>query len=156
MSEREEAGNGRQVTLQKIYLRDASVEVPNGPRVFTQEWQQPRIDVDLDTRVQQVGDDHHHVAVTVTVNAHIGEEVAYVVEVQQAGVFTVRGFSDEERGRILGVHCPDTLYPYAREAVSELVQRAGFPPFLLQPINFEALFRRRQEEAAAAKNTVSH
>lgn len=156
MSEREGAGSGRQVTLQKIYLRDASVEVPQGPRVFTREWQQPRIDVDLDTRVQQAGEDHHHVAVTVTVTARVGEEVAYVVEVQQAGIFTVQGFNDDERDRVLGVYCPDTLFPYVREAVSDLVQRAGFPPFLLQPINFEALFRRRLEEAASAKNTVSH
>lgn len=152
MSEREEAGAGRQVSLQKIYLRDASVEVPDGPQVFTREWR-PQIDVDLDTRVRGAGDEHHHVAVTVTVTARIEEQIAYIVEVQQAGVFRLRGFDDaEERHRLLGVYCPDTLFPYVREAVSELVQRAGFPPFLLQPINFDALYRRRLEERLEERN----
>lgn len=156
MSERESAGGGRQVSLQKIYLRDASVEVPQGPLVFMRESQQPRVDVDLDTRIQRAGEEHHHVAVTVTVTARVGEEVAYIVEVQQAGVFTLQGFdNDDERNRVLGVYCPDTLFPYAREAISDLIQRAGFPPFLLQPINFEALYRRQREQPDASK-TVSH
>lgn len=156
MSEREEGSGGRQVSLQKIYLRDASVEVPDGPLVFTREWR-PQIDVDLDTRVQEAGEDRHHVAVTVTVTARIDEQVAYIVEVQQAGVFRVSGFENgEERRRVLGVYCPDALFPYVREAISELVQRAGFPPFLLQPINFDALYRRRWEERQAASEAVPH
>lgn len=156
MSEREEGSGGRQVSLQKIYLRDASVEVPEGPLVFTREWR-PQIDVDLDTRVQDAGEDRHHVAVTVTVTARVDEQVAYIVEVQQAGVFRVSGFEDdEERRRVLGVYCPDALFPYVREAVSELVQRAGFPPFLLQPINFEALYRRHREERQTASEAVAH
>lgn len=156
MSERESAGGARQVALQKIYVCDASIEVPQGPQVFMREWQQPRIDVDLDTHVAQAGEEHYQVAVTVTVTARIGDEVAYIVEVQQAGVFTLQGFRDEaERNRVLGVYCPDTLFPYAREAVSDLIQRAGFPPFLLQPINFDALYRRRRQQPDASK-TVSH
>lgn len=156
MSEREDAGDGRRVTLQKIYLRDASVEVPDGPRVFTSEWK-PKIDVDLDTRIQNAGQDHHHVVVTVTVTAKLEDHTAYIVEVQQAGVFTLQGFGEEDRRRVLGVYCPDTLFPYVRETVSDLVQRAGFPPFLLQPINFDALYRSGRTQAEAAPDeAVSH
>lgn len=155
MSEKDAAGNGRRVTLQKIYLRDASVEVPEGPGIFSREWQ-PKIDVDLDTRMQSAGGEHHQVTVTVTVTARSEEKTAYIVEVQQAGVFTLSGFDDQERHRVLGVYCPETLFPYVRATVSDLVQQAGFPPFLLQPINFEALYRRRQQEVEGASQPASH
>lgn len=144
MSETGSEGD-RRVTLQKIYLRDASVEVPGAPAIFAGDWQ-PAIDVDLNMRVENLGEQSHHVTVTATVTAKQGENTAYIVEVEQAGVFRVAGFEDEQtRRQVLGAYCPSVLFPYLREAVGDFVQRAGFPHFLLQPVNFEALYARHLE-----------
>lgn len=130
----------RQVLLQKIYLRDASVEAPLAPQIFSRPWQ-PAVDVNVATNVQTLGDDQFHLVLTVTVTAKLGADTAFLVEVQQAGVFLVRGFEHEqERAAVLAGYCPSLLFPFAREAVADFVQKAGFPQLLLQPINFEALF----------------
>lgn len=135
-------GQGMQVLLQKIYLRDASVEVPDAPRIFTGEWQ-PQMDVDLDTHVESLDEQSYQVTVTITVTAKQGEATAYIVEVQQAGVFQLSGFDDDDQRRqILGTYCPNALFAYAREAVSDFIARAGFPQFLLQPVNFDALYQQ--------------
>lgn len=139
-------GNGaqRQVGLQKIYIRDASIEVPDGPRVFTEEYN-PEVNVDLNTQIQNLSEETHQVVVTVTVTAKQGDRTAYIVEVQQAGVFQLDGFSDDdERNHVLGAYCPSVLFPYIREAIGDMVQRAGFPHFLLQPVNFDMLYAQHQ------------
>lgn len=140
-----DANNGetdRRVTLQKIYVRDASLEVPGAPGVFEGQWQ-PAVNVDLDMRVDDLGEQRHQVSATATVTAKQEDTTVYIVEVEQAGVFRLTGFDDDEaRRQVLGAYCPSVLFPYLREAVSSLVQRAGFPPFLLQPVNFDALYRR--------------
>jgi len=137
-----QATKGKQVLLQKIYLKDASVEVPDGPLIFTREWK-PEIDVDLNTRINDIGENTHQVTVTITVTAKQGEVTAYIVEVQKAGVFQLTGFDSEaELRQILGTYCPNSLFPYVREVVGDLIQRAGFPQFLLQPINFDALYQQ--------------
>lgn len=138
-------GNGaqRQVGLQKIYIRDASIEVPDGPRVFTEEYN-PEVNVDLNTQIQSLSEETHQVVVTVTVTAKQGERTAYIVEVQQAGVFQLDGFAEEERNHVLGAYCPSVLFPYIREAIGDMVQRAGFPHFLLQPVNFDMLYAQHQ------------
>jgi len=147
---------GRKVSLKKIYLRDASVEVPDGPRVFTQEWQ-PDVNVDLNTRVQDLGEDGHHVLVTVTVTAKQDDKTAYIIEVQQAGVFQVTGFDDEaERRHVIGAYCPNLLFPYVRETVGDFIQRAGFPHLLLQPVNFDALYQRHMEEQEGEQREIKH
>lgn len=134
----------RQVALQKIYIRDASIEVPNGPRVFTEQYQ-PEVNVDLNTRIENLSRETHQVTLTVTVTAKQGERTAYIVEVQQAGVFQIDGFDDDaERGHLLGAYCPSILFPYIRESVGDMVQRAGFPHFLLQPVNFDWLYAQHQ------------
>lgn len=148
----------RSVVVQKIYLRDASVEVPKGPQIFSGEWQ-PSINVDLDTRVEGVGEGHHQVTITATVTATQDDATAYIVEVQQGGVFRLTGFDDEESlGQMLGAYCPSVLFPYLREAVGDLVQRAGFPHFVLQPINFDALYQRHREAEAESgtRTSISH
>jgi len=146
----------RQVSLQKIYVRDASVEVPDGPRVFTQEWR-PDVNIDLNTRVEALGDDTHQVLVTVTVTAKQDDKTAYIVEVQQAGVFRVTGFEDDaERRQVIGAYCPNVLFPYVRETVGDLIQRAGFPHILLQPVNFDALYQRHLEEQEREQREVKH
>lgn len=144
-----------QVVLQKIYLKDCSVELPLAPAIFTREWK-PKMDVQINTEVE--GDDNgsQQVTLAVTVTAKLGEETAYLVEVQQAGVFLLQGIADRlQRQAVLGAYCPNMLFPYLRETVSDLVQRAGFPQFLLQPVNFDDLFREymaQQETQSASKH----
>lgn len=130
----------KQVMLQKIHLKDASLEVPQAPQIYTRPWQ-PQVDVQLGINVQNVGPDQHQVVLTITVTAKLDEDVAYLVEVEQAGVFLVQGVNDpDEHGAVLGAYCPNILFPYAREAISDLVARGGFPQLLLQPVNFETLY----------------
>lgn len=132
---------GPQVLLQKIYLKDASLELPQAPAVFTRN-EQPGIDLQLNTAAQNLGNDHHQVTLSLTVTAKLNDATtAFLIEVHQAGIFHVSGFSNPaDIDAVLGTFCPHQLFPYAREAVSELVQRAGFPPLLLQPVNFDALY----------------
>ncbi|HXG29389.1 MAG TPA: protein-export chaperone SecB [Nevskiales bacterium] len=140
----------KQVILQKIYVRDASLEVPNAPTIFTQEWA-PKLDVQLNTAVQDLSAEVHHVVLTVTLTARLGERTAYHAEVQQGGVFRLAGFGDEaERRAVLGAYCPSVLFPFAREAVADLIQRGGFPAFLLQPVNFDALYHQHLAQTRAA------
>lgn len=150
----------RQVLLQKIFVRDASIEVPNAPAVFTRPWQ-PQVDVQVNSRVDDLKNEAWQITLSVTVTAKLGEETAFLVEAHQAGVFSVKGFSQNaELGAVLGAYCPNLLFPFARETISDLVQRAGFPQLLLQPINFDALYlehqRRQQQQAAAAPSTATH
>lgn len=148
------ANNSRQVLLQKIYVKDASIEAPQAPQIFSKNVQ-PQIDVNVGTNMQPMADDQFHVVLTVTVTAKIGEETAFLVEVQQAGIFLVRGFANpEERGAILGGYCPSLLFPFAREAVADFVQKAGFPQLLLQPINFEALYMEHATRQRAESRKV--
>ena len=130
----------RQVLLQKIYIKDASIEVPLAPQIFTGNVQ-PQIDVNVGTAMNPLQEDLFNIVLTVTITAKVGEETAFLVEVQQGGIFLVRGFpSAGEKNAILGGYCPSMLFPFAREAVADFVQKAGFPQLLLQPINFEALY----------------
>jgi preprotein translocase subunit SecB len=150
----------RTVALQKIYLKDASVEAPLAPQIFTRPWQ-PQVDVNVNTAVQTLGGDQFHVVLTLTVTAKLESDVAFLVEVQQAGVFLVRGFEQEaERAAVLAGFCPSQLFPFAREAISDFVQKAGFPQMLLNPINFEQLFveqvQRARENAAQQAPAATH
>lgn len=141
----------KQVVLQKIYVKDASLEVPNAPEIFTQEWA-PKLDVQLNTAVQDLGPDTHQVVLTVTLNARLGERTAYHAEVQQGGVFKLVGFDSEvERRAVLGAYCPSVLFPFAREAAADLIQRGGFPAFLLQPVNFDALYQQHVAQTRAGQ-----
>ncbi|HEY1075318.1 MAG TPA: protein-export chaperone SecB [Fontimonas sp.] len=147
----------RQVLLQKIYVKDASLEVPLAPEVFSRQWQ-PQIDVQVNTEVKGLENDIFHVVLAVTVTAKLGNDVAFLAETHQAGLFAIRGFtSNEDRQAILAGYCPGLIFPFARETIADLVQRGGFPQLLLQPINFEALYvehlnKTREQQAAAAKH----
>lgn len=152
----------RQVLLQKIYVKDASVEVPLAPQVFTRQWQ-PQLDVQVNTEAKPLEGDALQVVLAVTVTAKLGEDVAFLVEAHQAGIFSVRGFTQpEEKAAIAAAYCPNLLFPFARETIADLVQRAGFPQLLLQPINFDALYlehlqraRAQDSQAAPAANSVN-
>ncbi len=152
---------GRQVLLQKIYVKDASVEVPLAPQVFTRQWQ-PQLDVEVNTDAKSLENDSFHVVLAITVTAKLGNDVAFLIEAHQAGVFSVRGFAnDDERRAVLGAYCPNLLFPFARETIADLAQRAGFPQLLLQPINFEALYlehlnRQRAQGQAAPTPAATH
>lgn len=144
----------RQVLLQRIYLKDASLEVPLAPQVFARPWN-PKMDVEIGTSANALGENLYQVTLKVTVTAKLDENaVGFLVEVQQAGVFQLQGFANErETQAVLAGHCPGVVFPFARETVADLVQRGGFPPLLLQPINFEALFAEyaARAQAGAAK-----
>lgn len=142
----------RAVNLQKIYIKDVSVEVPGAPQIFQQQWA-PEADIQLGSGNRGVADDLYEVVLTVTVTAKLGEATAFLVEVKQAGLFTVQGFEEEERGQVLGSFCPNVLFPFAREAISDLVGKAGFPQVLLQPVNFDALYAQHLEQQAQAEQT---
>jgi preprotein translocase subunit SecB len=139
----------KQLIVQKVYVKDASLEVPLAPQVFTRQWQ-PQLDVQVTSGMQTLNPEQHHVVLSVTVTAKLEQDVAFLAEVQQAGVFLVKGFADEtERKRVLGTECLAILFPFARETVAELVQRGGFPQLLLQPVDFGALYDEHQRKSSA-------
>jgi preprotein translocase subunit SecB len=142
------AAAGAQLSLQKVYIKDVSFEVPGAPQIF-QEQGQPQIQLNLSQQIGGLAENVYEVILTVTVTCKLAEKTAYLAEVQQAGVFGMSGFDEQNRDAVLATYCPNVLFPYARQIVSELIQNGGFPPFLMQPINFEALFaeqaRRRAE-----------
>lgn len=139
----------RQLVLQKIYVKDASLEIPHAPVVFTRQWQ-PQIDVQVATSMQTLNPDQHQVLLSVTVTAKLGEEVAFLAEVQQAGIFLIKGVVENaERQRVLGTDCPNILFPFVREAVAELIARGGFPQLLLQPVDFAGLYQEHLRSEAA-------
>jgi preprotein translocase subunit SecB len=145
---------GAQLSLQKVYVKDASFEAPGAPQVF-QEQGQPQVQLNLQQQVTSIGDNVFEVVLSVTVTCKLGEKTAYLAEVQQAGIFGMAGFDASGRDAVLATYCPNVLFPYARQIVSDLIQSGGFPPFLLQPINFEGLYAeqmRRQAEGAPAAN----
>lgn len=136
----------QQFNLQKIYLKDTSFETPNSPAVFTEKWE-PAVNIELQTSGKPLSDDVHEVVLTVTVTAKLGDKTAYLVEVHQGGVFTATGFEGEELGHLLGSYCPNILFPYAREAISDIVAKGGFPQLLLTPVNFDALYAQHKQQA---------
>ncbi|MFQ6332635.1 protein-export chaperone SecB [Methylophilus sp. 3sh_L] len=136
-------------SIEKLYVHDASIEVPNAPAIFT-ERTTPQINVELGNAAQQVEDGIFNVSIKVTVTAKIEDKTAFLVEVNQSGIFAIRNVPQENMEPILAVACPNILFPYAREAISDMVTRAGFMPVLLNPINFEALYLQQQQQAAQA------
>jgi preprotein translocase subunit SecB len=140
--------NAPELQLQNIYIKDASFEAPNGPNLPAAEWS-PQFGMNMAAAGTTVAENIHEVVLTITLEAKVGERVAYLVEVKQAGMFTLRNYSVDDARRIIGGFCPGVLFPYARQAVADLIMRGGFPPFLLPPVNFDALFQQSLEQAAA-------
>ncbi len=136
----------KQFSIQKIYTKDISFETPNAPQVFTSKWE-PAVDFNLGTNVAPLEDSMYEVTLTVTVTVKTEDKTAYLVEVVQAGIFSLAGFSEEEMGPMVGSFCPNILFPYAREVVSDLVTKGGFPQLLLAPVNFDALYQQHLQQA---------
>jgi len=137
-----------QFQLQKMYVKDVSFELPNAPQVF-QEDGQVEIKMNLSQRVDKLADDVHEVVLTVTVTANIEEKTAYLAEVAQAGIFSINGLNEQALHAALNTLCPHTLFPYARRLITDLVADGGFPPLVLQPINFDQIYGQRLKEAQA-------
>lgn len=135
-------------SIEKLYIKDASIEVPNAPQIFTNRTA-PQVNVELANSATKLEEGVYEVSIKVTVTAKIEDNTAFLVEVTQAGIFGIRGIPDENLEMVLAITCPNILFPYAREAISDMVTRAGFMPVLLNPINFEALYAQQQAEGNA-------
>ena len=139
--------------VQKIYLKDVSFEAPNTPMVFNEQTQ-PELNMNLSQKVGKLADGVYEVVLGVTLTCTSEDKTIYLIEVAQAGIFGLAGFDEATLDAMLGIHCPNTLFPYARQTISDLISSGGFPPFYLQPMNFEAIYaeglRRRAEQVAGA------
>lgn len=158
----ETTGQGRSgnLTIQKVYVKDMSFEAPNAPQIFLEQWK-PQIDVQMASQTAPVQDDLHEVVLTVTVTVRFEERTAYLAEVQQAGLFNITGFAQEQFQILVATVCPNVLFPFAREAVCDVVTRGGFPQLLLAPVNFEHLYaqelrRRQQQGESGAQGGATH
>lgn len=140
----------QQFEINKLYTKDISAESPSSPEIYKLAWD-PEINLNLENNVQKLEeDDLFEVTLALTVTATLAEQTAYVIEVEQAGIFTIAGFAEEEQAYMIGAMIPNILFPYARETISTLSQKAGFPPMLLNPIDFNGLFQQHLNEQAAA------
>lgn len=146
-----ENANQPQFALQRIYVKDLSFESPNAPTVFQQQWK-PQVNLDLNTSHTKISDNQYEVVLSLTVTAKLDDKVAYLVEIQQGGVFLVQGIEGPQLGQMLGAYCPNILFPYAREAIDGIVNKGSFPALMLAPVNFDAIYaqalKRQQDEAA--------
>jgi preprotein translocase subunit SecB len=146
-AEAEATIGGVQVSLQSVYLKDCSYESPNGPRLPNNQAWEPKFQLNMNTAAEEIGPDIREVLLTITLEAKQGEATLYLVEVKQAGVFSIVGASVDDMKRLIGSFCPSLLFPYAREVISDLVIKGGFPNFLLPLVNFDALFAQASESA---------
>ena len=145
-----EAATGANFAVEKIYAKDVSFEVPGGPAVFNEQ-AQPQLQMNLSQAVQQIDEGIFEVVLGITLTCTTDDKPMYLAEVKQAGVFALSGFEPAQLDAMLGIHCPNVLYPYSRALISSLIQSGGFPPFFLQPINFEALYSEGLRQRAAAQ-----
>ncbi len=151
----EEQTAEKRLSIGKIYLKDFSFESPEAPEVFRQPDWKPQTDLNLRSSHTAVADDHHEVVLTVTIEAKADDKTFFLIELQQAGLFEIAGYEGDEFGAIIGSFCPNILFPYARETIASLIQKGGFPEFILQPINFDALYLQGKQQQAAAQAEVA-
>ena len=135
--------------IQRVYLKDLSLEQPNSPAILTST-EQPSVDIQLGVGMEQVADGIVEVTVTATVTTKLTDKVVFLVEAKQAGIFEVRNLPEDQMGPVIGIACPQIIYPYLRGNVADVIQRAGFPPVHLAEINFQAMYEQQQQQAAAA------
>jgi preprotein translocase subunit SecB len=142
--------------IEKLYVKDMSLEVPSAPRIYL-ERETPQVEVAMNNEAKVIDEGFYDVTLTVTVTAKVGERTVFLVEATQAGVFQIRNIPEQEMEQVLAITCPNILYPYVRQVVSDTVVRAGFPPVMLNPMNFEAVYQARQQHAAqATAPTTTH
>jgi preprotein translocase subunit SecB len=148
-----------QLVLQKVYIKDASFEAPNAPTIFQEigegSGEEPQVQLNLGHQFSKMDEQTREVVLTLTLTCTMGDQTAYLAEVQQAGIFSMAGFSAEEEDNLIGSYCPNVLFPFARQTISSMIQDGGFPPFLLQPINFEALYAEQKRRMAEGESAPS-
>jgi preprotein translocase subunit SecB len=142
-------------SMDKIYVKDISLEIPHAPQIFL-ERESPQIDVQLHSQATPIDEGVYEVAVTTTVTAKLADKVMFLIEAKQAGIFQVRNVPNEELEPILAVMCPNILFPYLREVVSDVSVRGGFAPVMLNPINFEGLYQQQKQQQAQAATATTH
>ncbi|HSQ07196.1 MAG TPA: protein-export chaperone SecB [Chromatiaceae bacterium] len=147
MADQAQPEHNRQFAVQRIYTKDLSFESPGAPDIFRSNWE-PKHELNINTKVNAVGDDTYEVVLSITVTTKIEDKTALIVEVHQAGLFAAKGFPEKELGPLLAAYCPNQLFPYAREVVADLVTKGSFPQIVLQPINFDALYAQHLQQAA--------
>jgi preprotein translocase subunit SecB len=147
----EEQTAEKRLSIGKIYLKDFSFESPQSPEVFRQQDWKPKTDLNLRSTHTAVEADHHEVVLTITIEAKAEDKSLFLIELQQAGLFEIAGYEGDEFEAIIGSFCPNILFPYARETIASLIQKGGFPEFVLQPINFDALYLQGKQQQAAAQ-----
>ena len=136
--------------IEKVYVKDMSLEIPHAPKVFLEQVQ-PQLEVQINTGADNFAEGYFEVTVTATVTARLGERTLFLAEARQAGIFQVRGVSPQELGPLLGIACPTVIYPYLRETIQDMVARGGFPPVILAPLSFEALYQQQQQQQQAGQ-----
>lgn len=142
--------NQGQFNLQRVYCKDISFETPNSPQSFLEEWN-PDMNLNLNTQVQTLGEDAYEVVLVVTVTVKNNDKTAFLAEVHQAGIFQISGIPEDQRSPVMGITCPNILFPFAREAVADLVTRGSFPQLLLSPVNFEQLYAQHMQQLQEAQ-----
>lgn len=140
--------------IQRIFVKDLSFESPNTPHTFTEEWK-PEVSLNLETKSNPIQENLHEVVLSITATVNTGKKTAFLIEVQQAGVFMLSGFPSDQLHHMLGSFCPNILFPYAREVISDLVVRAGFPQLILAPVNFDALYSQHLAQQTDGKQTTN-
>ena len=146
------ADDTAQIGLQKVYLKDASYEAPNAPGIFSGDWK-PAINLNLATRHTDLGNNSYEVVLEATVEAKQEDNVAFLAEIQQAGIFMIRGLGEDELSKVLATFCPTQIYPYVRESIADLVGKGGFPQLHLQPVSFEAMAASAEANGEAEAQT---
>ena len=147
-SEAAQDSQGQQFNIQKVFMKDMSFETPNSPAIFTEEWK-PDINLQLTSNATPMAEGLFEVVLSLTVTAKLGEKTAYLAEIQQGGIFSLGGFDQQQMSHMLGAFCPNVLYPFAREAIADLIGKGGFPPVYVAPVNFDALYAQRMQEIQA-------
>lgn len=154
MQDVKDNNNAPQFDIQRIYVKDISFESPNTPQTFLEEWK-PEVSLNLETKSNRLENDLHEVVLSITATVTSNKKTAFLIEIQQAGVFMVRHFPQDQLHQMLGSFCPNILFPYAREVVSDIVVRGGFPQLILAPVNFDALYAQHMEQQAADKSQMN-
>ncbi len=158
MSEEQATEPQQTFEIQKIYLKDISFESPQSPAMFQEKWE-PTTNLQIGTKHKSLAENVYEVVLSLTATITTNEKTAFLVEVEQAGIFTLAGFEDGALGHVLGSYCPNTLFPFAREVISDLTTKGGFPPLLLAPVNFDSIYAQRQQETKQAdegENETKH
>ncbi len=153
MTEAAQKTNQPAFNIEKLYLKDLSLEIPHAPQIFL-ERETPQIDMQLNAQTEKIDDEVYEVVITATVTTKIGEKVMFLIEVKQAGIFRLSNLPEDDMEPVLAVLCPNILFPYLRETVSSVAVRAGFAPVLLNPVNFDTLYQQHKQEKAQAAATT--